>query len=549
MFRTTHLLLGLFCISGLVAPAVAQKGLYEDDKQGFRIKIPDKWTVVPVQIDEKWIVAKFLSNRSYETKSRDFTDYGEHKPLITIIRFSDEARKLRVEEEKKGDTTYIAKNAPFRDYKDYLKRNLSEGYYIDKETQDTEAGVPCTKFQVKIEKGATMKRRLTTWVFRGDDGEFAVEAEVLEDHYQKLEPQVLSALRSFKLIPRATDASSGPLTGGNGNGSSGGLVADMWTKDREQWRKLSASERQTRRKQVEEQRMALVTKDIPAGWTVKRTKRYLVLSHGDMKFTNRLVDAAEAFRGWLEDEFSDVSDEYVMQGVIRVCADYDEARAYLKGSSNYDSFNADDREVVSYQDKGEGNSGTSYGRLFAGLMDQYLYDKDSYLYSNLPMWLHSALYTYVSASKAKNGKLTLEPDDWENDMIREAERNNAFMPLKEIMGVKGEDRDVKREFWAQAARLLRFIEGPGKKRPELKGFLVTYMKETIKAAETLDANGGNRLRNDAKTEEEEEQQAKDRSNYWKKRRTAIMEMIDKQLNWSDETWASLEKAFHDYMKK
>lgn len=548
MHRTTKLLVGLLFATSLAASLAAQKGLYEDDKAGFRFKIPDKWTIVPVQIDEKWIVAKFLSNRTYETKSRDYTDYGEHKPLITVIWFSDEARKLRVDEEKKGDTTYIAKNVPFRDYKDYLKRNLSEGYYIDKESQDTEADVPCTKFQVKIEKGASMKRRLTTWVFRTTDGEFAVECEVLEDHYQKLEPQVLGALRSFRLIPRATDGSSGPVTGG-AESSSGGLVADMWTKDREQWRKLSPSERQNRRKQVEEQRMALVVKDIPAGWTVKRTKRYLVLSHGDMKFTNRLVEAAEAYRLWLEESFEDVSDEYVMQGVIRVCADYDEARAYLKGSANYDSFNADNREVVSYQDKGEGNSGTGYGRLFAGLLDQYLYDKDSLLYSNLPMWLHSALYTYVSAAKAKHGKLILEPDDWENEVIRDAERSDGFMPMKEIMGVKGEDRDVKREFWAQAARLLRFIEGPGKKKAELKGFLVSYMKQTIKAAEELEAKDNGRYRNDAKTEEEEEKQAKDRSNYWKVRRTTIMGMIDKQLNWSDETWASLDKSFHDFMKK
>lgn len=541
MSRIAPILAGLVLAAGLTAPVIGQKGLYEDEKRGYRMKLPDKWTIVPVQIDEKWIVGKFLSNRSYESKSRD--SYGEHKPLLQVIWFSDEARKLRVEEEKKGDTTYIAKNVPYRDYKDYLKRNLSEGFYIDKEIEDTEAGAPCTKFQVKIEKNASMKKRLTTWVFRGDDGELAVEFEVLEDHYQKLEPMILAGLRSFKLIPR-TSVVAGPTTG-----SGGDLVADMWTKNRPEWRRLSAKERENRRKQIEEQRMVKMQQDLPAGWTVKRTKRYLVLSHGDAKYTARLVEAAEAFRAWLESEFDSVSDEYVMQGVIRVCADWDEARAYVKGSGNYDSFNADDREVVSYQDKGEGNSGSGWGRLFAGLMDQYLYDKDSLLYTNLPSWIHTALYAYVTTAKVKGGKLVMEPDDWENEAIREAERADAFMAPKEIMGEKAEDKDTKREFWAQATRLLRFIVGPGQKRSELKDFLVTYMKGTIQAAEEIDKAGGNRISTDAKTEEEEERQAKDRAQYWKKRRMAVMEKIDKQLNWSEETWAGLQKSFHAYLKK
>lgn len=546
MAKVTRLLVGLFVASCLAAPVLAQKaGIHEDLKRGFRLKIPEKWTTVPVQIDEKWIVAKFLSNRTYETKSRDFTDYGEHKPMLIVIEFSDEARKLRVSEEQRGDTTYVSKNAPFRDYKDYLKRNLSEGYYVDKEVQEDEGGVPCTKFQVKIEKGAQMRRRLTTWVFRAQDGEFAVECDVLEDHYEKLEPMILAALKSFKLIPRSAAPVEAAVTGGKGGDT-------MWTKDRVQWRKLSLADRQERRKRVEAERMAKMQKDLPPGWVAKRTKHYLVLSHADQKFTNRLVEAAEAYRTWLEASFETVSDEYVMQGIIRICADSDEARAYVKGSSNYDSFNVDDREVVTYQDKGEGNAGLGWGRLYAGMLDQYLYDKDALLYTNLPQWLHTALYMYVSTAKMRGGKLVLEADEWETGEIREAERKNEFLPLKELMGAKAEEREEgkapKRGYWAQATRWLRYIVGPGQKHPELKNFVVLYMQSTIKAAEELEA-GGDRLRDSAKTEEEEEKQAKENKDYWKRRRTEIMARITKEQDWSDATWSSLEKAFHDYMKK
>ncbi len=540
-------LAALFAVC-IAAPAIAQKGLYEDKQRGFKLRVPDKWTTVPVQIDEKWIVAKFLCNRSYETKSRDYSDYGEHKPFLQVIWFSDEARKLRIAEEKRGDTTYIAKNAPYRDYKDYLKRNLSEGYFFDKEEETEELGAKCWKYQVKIEKGASMKRRLATWMFRTDDGELAVEMEVLEDHYEKLEPMIMSTLKSFRLIEKqASDAAA--VTGGPGGSATTEL---MWKSDREQWRKLSVTERQNRRKQIEEARMAQVQKDIPEGWSVKRTKHYLVLSHGDSKFTNRLVDAAEAFRLWLEKQFDSVSDEYVMQGVIRVCADVDEARAYVKGSGDWESFNADDREVVSFQDKSAGNQGNVFGRLFAGMMDQYLYDKDPYLYEYLPLWLHWALYDYVGTSVAKGTKLTFEPDQDDTNFIRDLQRANTFLGLKDIMGTKYEDienRDDYRKYFVQTSRWFRYTQGPGLKRAELKDFLDRMLKITISAAEQIEKEQKAKVSGEAQTEAEEERRAKERKEYWKIRRNKVLELQLKELNWSDDTWQSLEKAHLDILKK
>lgn len=545
MFK--HARLAALFAACIVTPAVAQRGNYEDPTRGYKLRIPDKWTTVPVQIDEKWIVSKFLCNRSYETKSRDMTDSGEHKPFLQVIWFSDEARKLRVAEEKRGDTTYIAKNAPYRDYKDYLKRNLSEGYFFDKEEETTEQGVKCWKYQVKIDKSASMKRRLTTWMFRTDDGELAVEMEVLEDHYEKLEPMIMSALKSFRLIPKqVSDAAA--VTGAGGSA----VTELMWKNDRDQWRKLTVAERQTRRKQIEEQRMQKVLKDIPEGWTSKRTKHYLVISHGDSKFTSRLVDAAEAFRTWLEDQFDHVSDEYVMQGVIRVCADVDEARAYVKGSGDFESFNADNREVVTFQNKSSGNQGNVFGTLFTGMLDQYLYDKDPFLYEYLPLWLHWGLYDYVDTSVAKGTKLIFEPDQEDTNYVRELQRADKFLGLKEIMGKGAEDidnRDDYRRYFVQGARWFRFTQGPGAKLPELKDFLNRCLKQTIVAAEEVDKTSKAKVSGDAETEAEEERRAKERKDYWKNRRNAVHDQILKSLNWSEQNWKDLEKAHLDILKK
>ncbi len=551
MMKAVHAVLGLCALASLAVPAAAQKqGIHEDTKKGFRIKVPEKWTTIPVQIDEKWIVAKFLSNRSYETKTRDATGGGEHKPTIYVIEFDDEARKLKVEEERRGDTTYVAKNRPYRDYKDYLKRNVGEGWYIDKEESTTEAGVPCTKFQVRIEKSANMKRRLITWLFRGEKGEMAVECDVLEDHFEKLEPQMLAALKSFKLIPRTTVEATAAVTGENG-------ADTMWVTDRSKWKELPVEERQRRRKKIEEERMAKSQKDLLPGWTAKRTKHYLVLSHADAKYTKNIIDAVEAYRSWMEENFDVVSDEYVMHGIIRICADIDEASAYADTSSNSDSYNSDDREVVTWQDKSEGNAGIDWSRLFRGMFAQYIYDKDALLYNYLPTWMRTGLLGYVGGSRIKLGKLVNEPTDRENNYIREVERAGAFAALKELMGTKleGEMRtttDAERAaYWqwvAQTSRLVRYMYGPGAKTPQLKDFVVKYMKGTIALAEGMDAER-RQGRAAATTEEEEKANNDEDRNYWKRRHTEILEQLTKDLGWDEATWTSIQKAFHEYLKK
>lgn len=551
MMKAVHVVLGLCAIASLCIPAAAQKqGYHQDSKKGFQIKVPEKWTTIPVKIDEKWIVAKFLSNRSYEVKARDAEDSGSHKPEILVIEFDDEARKLKVEEEQRGDTTYIAKNAPYRDYQDYLKRNVGEGWYIDKEEAGTEAGVPCTKYSVRIEKGSRMKRRIVTWLFRAEKGEMAVHCEVLEDHFEKLEPMMLAALKSFKLIPRTAVEATAAITGEAGGDS-------MWVTDRSKWKELSVEDRQRRRKRIEEERMAKSQKDLLPGWTAKRTKHYLVLSHADAKYTKSVIEAVEAYRTWLESEYDSVSDEYVMHGVIRICADLDEARSYSRGSNNRDSFNPDNREVISWQDKSEGNAGVDWSRLFAGMFDQYIYDKDPLLYNYLPIWIHQGLHGYVGSAKMKSGKLVNEPDTEESNRIREVERAGKFAALKELMGAKLEG-DVKTsteaeqlaysQWIAQNNRLLRYIYGPGAKTPQLKDFVLKYMKGTMAIAEGMDAER-RQPRSAATTEEEERARNEEDANYWRRRRTEILEQLNKDLGWDDATWASIEKAFHEYLKK
>jgi hypothetical protein len=56
-------------------------------------------------------------------------------------------------------------------------------------------------------------------------------------------------------------------------------------------------------------------------------------------------------------------------------------------------------------------------------------------------------------------------------------------------------------------------------------------------------------RAEATTEEEEKANNDEDRNYWKRRHTEILEQLTKDLGWDDATWTSIQKAFHEYLKK
>ena len=118
-------------------------GWHEDTKTGFKIKVPDKWECVPIAVEEKWIVAKYLADKPVLGKKGKYMGM-EQKPQMRVIVFSDEARKFKPAEveEDRGEgrprrrSRYKDAEVPYKDYKDYMKRNVQDGgFYFDKEKE------------------------------------------------------------------------------------------------------------------------------------------------------------------------------------------------------------------------------------------------------------------------------------------------------------------------------------------------------------------------------------------------------------------------------
>ena len=122
-------ILVLCALAGLVPAQGLKNGWHEDTKTGYKIKIPEKWECVPIAVDEKWIVAKYLADRPVSGKKGESIGY-ELKPQMRVIVFSDEARKFKPAEVKADSRTLTnlrMAETPYKDYKDYMKRNGQDG--------------------------------------------------------------------------------------------------------------------------------------------------------------------------------------------------------------------------------------------------------------------------------------------------------------------------------------------------------------------------------------------------------------------------------------
>lgn len=542
----------------LVTGAVAtqtKNGFHEDTKYGFKIKVPSKWSGVPVDIDEKWIVAKYLCNRSYQPKRSEY--YIDHRPYMRVIVFTDAARKYKGPKvRQEGNTRIITDSSvPYKNYHDYLKRNLrSGGFFFDKEKPTKVSGVPAMQYEVKIEKSAGVPRRLISYVFEGDEADYAVEFEVLEDHYKKLRPLCYRALKTFKFIDRAAALSAG-TTGSNrvvkADTKSLGL-SSLSHSGRKTWRKKPAAERKKRRKAHEDSRIARMTKEVPKGWKVKKSKHVLVLTHADAKYTAKIIKAAEAFRSWLDKKFGKVSDEYPMKAIIRICADSSEARLYTQSSGDAFDPESGNREIVLYKDASFRGTSSEFSNLFGSMYYSYIFDKDPYLYSYGPAWIRSAIWNYVQTGKVKGRSVVFEPGTSEKDALRMARRREAMKSAKEILNMTSTEMNKLYESRyrlniAMAMQLLRYVEGEGRRQKFLKGFVVKYMKGVIAEGERLASKG--RKYTSADTEEEEEARDKERKQAGAKQQKEVMKALAQSVcNWSDKQWATLEKGFAKTLK-
>ncbi|MCR9244855.1 MAG: hypothetical protein NXI31_07470 [bacterium] len=542
----------LTALATVPTTAAAQKlegRKWTHEKLGIQMTIPEGFDMVPLQTDEQWILAKFLSKKTYLSKDKEWN--WEHRPLMRIIAFTEKAKAgsaAEVHEEKDGSTFIGIGAVPYKGYRDYVKRHR-RGFFFSAEDDGKIGGERCLMCEVDVHK-ATPKLHLFSAVFHRPTFELAVEFEVLEDRHDKLGKACLKALKSvrFKEPVRVAEAA---VTGGRKTSTR------LWTAFRDEWRKRSYEERYEIRQQMERQSHDAVKAKTPDDWIVQDSKHFLVISHADDGFTKRMVAASEVFYTWCEKNFGKLGDDYVRRPVLRICKDFDEYSAYHFDSSNTTgwSFSGESAEIGTYYDNWNGTSGRDSRYLFDGILRWYLQEKDPYIVSYTPYWLTWSISDYLDGAFVKGKKLTFKVDDWTRDESRAMARDGKLPKLQTLLEMDSDGFSKLRKQDSRASyaatQALRYVLGPGQRVKPLKKFLPRYFQAAITVAENDDKKVAPINRLTAKTEEEEEAMAKAATKRRKDRKKRLQQEINDLMlsKITAKDWKKLEKGFAEFVKK
>lgn len=542
--------------AAFAGPALAQKldgRKWTHEKYGIELKIPDDFSEVPLQIDEQWIAGKFLSDKSYLSKDREWNH--EHKPLMRVILFTEKAKKdtgQEVHESEDGKTTFIGIGAvPYQGYRDYIKRHR-KGFFFSKEEEEDVAGEDCLMCEVEVHRSRP-KLHLYSVVFRRPTFELAIEFEVLEDRKDKLERDIKRCIDSI----RFEEPQAGVEAAITGKKETRRTSTRLWTAFRSEWRKRSLEERSEIRREMERQHHEAVRQRTPEDWQISESKHFLVVSHADKLFSEKMVDGAELFWDWCEEEFGELGDDHVRRPVLRLCKDYDEYKAFHFDSSNTTgwSLTGADHEIGTYFDTSNGNSGRDVNVLFGGILRHYLQEKDSFIISYTPYWLTWAVDNYVSEVYVKGRKLDFRVDGWARDEARQMFRDEKLPALQKLLTMTEAEftamqKQDQRATYA-TSQALRYVLGPGGREKSFKDFLVRYFQATIEVASRHDDEWVKIDRSSATTEEEEEEQQRLYSERTKERAKQLQSEINELMfeDMNEKKWEKHEKAYATFVKK
>lgn len=532
------------CLAAFPLADLASAQMHEDSSWGFKVRVPSGWEKIPLQVNERWIIGKYMCNRSYVGE-----EGWNHKPDMKIVVFPEEVKKkkgkvdLKATENEEGWSLSV--KFKYKSYPDYLKGNFAGGgWYFSQEEEGELAGVKVTRYEAKIEKLVNQKRRIIAWVYHLPDADVAVSFEVLEVRYKKLKGLVYGALKSFRLAERTGEHPMQKTSADAGSDNK------KKTK-KKKWKDMTPIERMKVRKTKTDRIVKAAIGNLPEGWKNSKSAHFVVLTHVDARATKKFVNQAEAIRGWLDKHFYEIGEDYVPSVILRVCQSTDEENAYQRGSA--DSFSFDSRELVVSRDS-SGSRRWELEYLSQGICRQWFSDKNKVLYRYLPRWFSNGIQQYLGTALVKGRNLKFKPDDWERDMLRRGNRENTLITCQNLMKMTW--KEYRKQYSAtkggvdmQCGSLVRyFMSSRVRKNKQTKGILLTYLRHLNDVAREIEKKRDAENKKDSKeaeTEEEEEaQRKKEREQNEKQSRYIVDETFKRTFGtWTDKDWEKFERSW------
>lgn len=540
----------------LWAAVQAGGGTHRDPRYGFEFKPPAGWDNIALKTDEAWLAAKYLSKKVYFHTDKDTKWTSEHRPELMLIAFVHENMKRSedVSEEKGEDgsiTRTILLHNPYKSYEDYLDRTYSGGgFYVDRKEKAQHAGAQVTKYTIRVEKlTRSGPKRIVTWVYHADDVDFALQVEVLEAEYGKLESTLNRVFGSFRQIPRTK---GGLPTSGRTEDSAWITIVEMDEGDPAQRKaKRMESQRRLHERAVEQ---------LPKDWQHMSVGGILILSHTDPKHATRVGKHAQQLLAWLDSTFPFVGPgEYVRAPIVRICKNREEAGAFSRGvrAGGDGWWFSSNSEITTFKGD-DGFLGWETNSLNTELYGHWLQDKDRDLWSALPEWLDGGLRAYVEGARGDGSKLAFRADDWNRDETRLAAAQGRAASARQLIQMTRQElwNSSGSDFWSyqrQSAMFVRYLLSPEARRTkQARDLLERYTKTLVAViAEQKESAKSESPASEArpKTEEEEEAQAKARAESWRKKEEELLKEVFRRVfgDWSGSDWDALEKGWKAFL--
>jgi len=520
----------------LALPGPVQADVHNDEKLGFSIQVPNGWLRTALAGDEQWIVAKYRSDREYVGKKERLS----HTPDMNVVLIPHQAAKApeaSVGKEEDGTTVVTVRSKAYKDYKAWLAdHSPGGGYFFSAEEETTVNGVKTTCYEIKIEK-LTIPRRIVAWVFHGDDADYAVQFEGLEDYWDKLGKDFVLSLKSFKLFQR-----KGTLPTATGERK---IEID------EPGKKRTPEEEAKRRDDKFQTTLRKSVEALTQGWTRKNSKNYVAISHVDDKYTQKVIDQAEAVRGWLEANLGWIGEGKPGPMIIRVCADLNEEQSFRSGSAGWFEGGF---EITTHKDVSSGKASFEFEWLNQRVMGMWLREKNRTLAGSMPGWLNTGLQRFVATGIMKQGKIDFRSPEYEMYRLRAAAKNAKLAGVHDLLTADNEKLGSYENPQTQSATLVRYLlEGPGAKAPRTKDSFRTYVNALlafVKEQEAKDASGdGGPAMAGAATEEEGDAQYKKRAQMWKEKEKELLDAVLKSTfgSWTETDWKAVEASYMQFV--
>ena len=605
--RSLSRLILVWTVAALSGPdAAAQSNTFEDDRFGFRIRAPRAWNPIPIPTGEGWLVAKYVSDKSYRYAVDGWT--YEFEPELMVIAFLSEdllkkARKAREREleeaaeraaekarEKGGDEPQEQGGDGEGDGEggggDGEGGDDGDG---DDDEADPEDGpdpegdgdTPPVADEVLLTFGRRYKdyKDYLSSTYSGGGYYFSAEEtgehdgipvtmyEVkveklartgpkrivtwvyhLEDVDVAVQFEVLedSYGKLKRTVARTLESFKEiPRTAAlPEDQQSAGTTVRISFGDLE---KLDPDQRKAKRQLQEQQEHEAAIANLTEGWRHERMGSFLVLSHADAKFDKRVVEQAEAVIRFLEDTFDYVGpQEYVRAPILRICKDMDEEWAFRRGGGTW-SFN--NLEITTHKDV-SGFASFEFESINRGLVHHWFYEKDLELWSGMPEWLQYGITNLIAESSEKHGKLDFYRDEWTRDTLRELLQQDRATHVRELMSMTSQEflSGSGSSGWDRMKEAHALVDylllGKGSKG-STKNLVHDYIRTLDEIVEARSKESVFTTAEAPETEEEEVEQLRRRKDAWRKREQELLDAVEQRLfgDWSSKDWDKLDRNY------